>query len=273
MAQPPLVSGLEPEECLQTAHTYVDLAIADKPGWRSTLRDPPHELSYATLHYLAAMMTSGPPGPAFNIALHIYQTLVTLNYPPSVVSMVRLAVMRNMLGQNQFKLAEERFAALLRRNDDPNACTLQGRILAAKLTPETDKKALEWFRLAASLGGEKPGAWEWQASCALEMGKVYLRMKNFQKAKDIWKYCAENLDVAEGAWLYSTLLEDADAEKYQWVRRAAVSGIPEAAPEMARLEGLSLEDQGSKGQGPWERKASAVMQREWEAIAGDRKVV
>lgn len=270
MARPPLVTNLEPEECFRAAHTYVDLALADKPGWRNTLGDAPHSLSYATLHYLAAMITNGTPGPAFNIALHIYQTLVTLDYSPSIITMTRLAFMRNLLEQNQFQLAAAKFAAISRRKDDPNACTLQGQILAAKLTPDTDKQALEWFRAAASLGGEESGAWEWQASCALEMGKVYLRLNNVQKAKDIWKYCAEKLDVAEGAWLYSTLLDDSDPEKYQWVRKAAVSSIPDAAREMARLEGLKAETGGSKDLGSWERKAASAMQREWEAIAGDR---
>ncbi|ETS75730.1 hypothetical protein PFICI_12674 [Pestalotiopsis fici W106-1] len=272
-ARPPLVSGLDPEDCFRSAHTYVDLAIADRPGWRNTLRDPPHSLSYETLHYMAAMVIAGSPGPAFPIALHIYTTLVSLNYTPSILTMTRLALMRNLLGQPQFRETEEKFAALVRRKDDPNACTLQGMILMAKSTPETDKKALEWFRLAASLGGEEPGAWEWQGACAVEMGKVYLRLKNPQRAKDIFKYSAETLDAPEAALLYSSLLDDSDPEKYIWTRKAAVSAVNNAAREMARLEGLRAPSQDSKSVGAWEKKKSLVLQREWEAIAGDRAIV
>ncbi|KAH8194145.1 hypothetical protein TruAng_011692 [Truncatella angustata] len=273
MARPPLVVDTEPDEFFRTTHVYVDLAVADKAGWRITLKDPPHSLSYATLHYAAAMIMNGPVGPAYQIALHIYHTLVTLNYPPSIITVIRLAFMRNKLGQPQFSLAEEKFAALLRRKDDPNACAMQGIILASKLTPETDKQALQWFRTAASLGGEEPGAWDWQASCAMEMGKVYLRMNNTNKANEIWKYCAERLDVAEGAWLYSTLLDHSDPKKYYWVCRAAVSGIQDAAREMARLEGSRTEIEGVGGAGAWDAKSAGVLQREWEAIAGDRALV
>ncbi|KAF3010191.1 hypothetical protein E8E14_009821 [Neopestalotiopsis sp. 37M] len=273
MARPPLVSGLDPEVCFKAAHTYVDLAIADRPGWRNTLRDPPHSLSPATLHYLAAMIMAGSPGPAFTIALHIYQTLVSLNYAPSVLTMTRLALLRKLLGQPQFDEVEKKFAALARRKDDPNACTLQGLILAEKKTPETDKQALEWFRTAASLGGEAPGAWEWQGSCAVEMGNVYLRLGNPQRAREIWKYSAETLDAPEAAWLYASLLDDADPEKYVWVRKAAVSGVQDAAREMARLEGLRALGQDDKNAPAWEKKKASVLQKEWEAIAGDRAIV
>lgn len=270
MARPPLVSGLDPTDCFKAAHAYVDLAIANRPGWRNTLRDPPHSLSYEMLHYLAAMIVGGSPGPAFHIALHIYQTLVSLDYAPTVLTMTRMAVNRGMLGQPQFKEAAERFSALARRRDDPNACTLQGLVLAGKLTPETDRQALEWFRAAASLGGEEPGSWQWQATCALEMGKVYKRLGEPQRAREIWKYCAETLDTAEGFWLYSTMLDDADPEKYKCVRKAAISGVKDAAREIARLEGTRATEQGDEKSGAWEKKKASVLQREWEAIAGDR---
>lgn len=274
MARPPLVSGLDPTECFKAAHTYVDLAIADRPGWRNTLRGPPHSLSYEMLHYLAAMIMAGSPGPAFQIALHIYQTLVLLDYAPTVLTFTRLATLRGMLHQPQFQPTAGRFSALARRREDPNACTLQGLILASELTPEKDREALEWFRAAAELGGEEPGSWQWQATCALEMGKVYKRLGEPQRAMEIWKYCAETLDTAEGYWLYSTMLDDAHPEKYTCVRKAAVSGVKDAAREMARLEGARARatQQGDEKSGAWERKKASVLQREWEAIAGDRAV-
>ncbi|KAI1868191.1 hypothetical protein JX265_007014 [Neoarthrinium moseri] len=267
-AKPSLASGLDPQECFRSAHAYVDLAVADNPGWRDSLRDPPHSLSYATLHYIAVMIMNGPPGPAFNIATHIYHTLTMANYAPSILTVVRLALMRKMLGQPQFSQAQDKFTLMARRKDDPNACTLQGLILSAKTTPETDREALQWFRTAASLAGEEPGAWEWQASCALEMGKIYLRLKQNDRAKAIWRYCAQDLDIAEGCWLYSTLLEPSDPEKYIMVRKAAVSGIPQAAQEMAILDDPSVEGSEGGGSSSWDIKASNVFKKEWQAIAG-----
>lgn len=253
------------------ANAYVGLAVADQPGWRERLHDPPTSLDYAVLHHLAIMLMSGPPGPAYSIAWHMYYTLVLLDYGPSVLTTVRLALSRKMLGQPQFRVAETKFAALARRRADPNACTLQGLIIASRLTPEADEEALGWFRAAASLGGEEPGAWDWQLTCALEMGKAYQRLGNLDRAREIWKYCAKDLDSAEGCWLYCTLLDKSDPERYDWVCKAAISGVVDAAEEMARLEGQAAQAT-AEGASEWDKKVAVVIQQEWEKIAGIRPV-
>jgi hypothetical protein len=258
------VPELTPQECDRVANTYVRLAVADRPGWREKLGE-----DYATLHHLAILLMNGPPGPGFHIALHIYYTLTMLDYAPSILTLVRLARTRQKLGESQFQLAEDKFAALARRRDDPNACTLQGLLLTAQLTPAADAEALEWFRTAALLGGEVPGAWEWQLTCALEMGKAHLRLGNRERAKAIWGYCAKELDSAEGCWLYCSVLDESDPERYDWVCKAAISGVKDAAEEMARLQGLAARNP-PEGASEWDKKAAAVMQKEWETIAGVR---
>lgn len=280
----PLFSDLDPEECQATAHKYVDLAIGNGPDWQKSLTKPPHSLSPTTLHYVAALIVMGPPGPPFHIATHIQHTLTTLNYAPSVLSLAMMALKTRKLGRPQFQAAEAKAAALARRKDDPNACTLQGLIIlagaaqrtadgtataTATSTEEADRQALEWFRTASSLGGEEPGAWEWQASCALEMGKAYERLKQPERARAIFEYCAKVLDRDEGCWLYANSLEPLHPERYVWMRKAAISGNKEAAREMAIYEELAAE---AHKEGSWEQKASRVFQAEWEAIADDRAV-
>jgi hypothetical protein len=266
-AQTALFSDANPALCLALAHEYVDRAVINSPDWQTTLNVAP--FSYSKLHYIAIMITMGPPQAAFNISLHILQTLVTLNYAPSILTMVRMALRRNMLGQPQFQQAESKFRAISGRKDDPNACTLQGMILAAQLTPETDRQAMNWFREAASIGGEEPGAWEWQASCALEMGKAYTRLQQPEKARAIWEYCAKQLDLEEGGWLYASSLERSHPERRDLVQKAAIGGNQEAAREMAAYEGSVANKTGASTVGAWDRKAAAVLQKEWEAIAAE----
>ncbi|KAI0127314.1 hypothetical protein BJ170DRAFT_624964 [Xylariales sp. AK1849] len=271
-ARPPLVSDLDPQECFRAINDYVDLAIADRPGWRSAITQSPHSLSPTTLHYIAAIIVSSPPTPAWNIAIHILYTLTTLNYEPSILTMVRLAQRTRQLGQPPFYLAEKKFTSIARRKDNANACTLQGLILTMQSTPEADRQALEWFRTAASIGGEEPGAWDWQASCALEMGKAYLRLNNTERARAIWEYCAKELDIAEGCWLYSTSLDPSDPARYEWVRKGAVNGIEDAAREMALYEKSGMGTGADNIINAWDRKAAEVLKQEWEAVAGDRAV-
>ncbi|KAI7782193.1 uncharacterized protein LA080_013738 [Diaporthe eres] len=76
---------------------------------------------------------------------------------------------------------------------------------------------------------------------------IYLRRVKPSKAREIWEHCARDSDVAEGCWVYATVLSPAGPERYGLVLRAAVSEIPEAAREMARIEGMVVQDMASDG--------------------------
>ncbi|ORY69587.1 uncharacterized protein BCR38DRAFT_419498 [Pseudomassariella vexata] len=256
--------GLTPEACLSTMQQYVSIA----PTLQQ--RPLPTTLAKDKLHSIAVLIITGPPNAAWPIALHMLNTLVSLSYTPSILTMARLGFRTHKLGEPQFYPARCAFDALARKETDPNACTLQGLILAAQDTPATDMQALYWFRTAARLGGEVRGSWDWQAGCALQMGKVYLRQQEKDKARDIFRYVALELDVAEGCWLYATLLEHGE-ERKGMVLKAAVSGIQEAAREAARLEGLEMEKARQEGTlKGWEANLKGCLQKEWETIAGDR---
>lgn len=266
-AKPPIVTDAEvtPEKCYSAVQKYVQLAVADAAGWRSKLFKSEH-LSPYLLHYIAVMISTGPQGPAFQLALHIMQTLVlTLSYKPSVVTMVRMALNLKKLGQPMFADAEVAFRQLARKRDDPDVCTLQGLILSAKAKPEQDKLVLEWLQTAEELGGKEKGAWEWQSGSMLLMGKIHLRLGNKKKAREILKYCAEELDVRDACYEYGMLLEEGSEEREKWVLKAAVSGSQLAAAEMARMARTRFQD--SKDMGRWERKARRVLMEEWEAVA------
>lgn len=268
-ARPPLVSDLSPEECLAAARGYVDLAVEGAPNWRRKLTTERH-ISLYTLHYLAAMIITGPPSPAWHMALHMLHTGVQLSYTPSVLTLVRLAHMRNVLGQAQFSQAEEAFARILARRDDPNACTLQGLILAAQDKPSADAKALQWFLSAIQIGGEEPRAWDWQPSCFIGLAKIYLKQGKKGKAQETLRHAAADLDMPEACWLYANTFDQDDAERMVWLKKAAVSGNLAAARELgqATLRELNVDNLSSE-----KRKERQLLADEWLAIAGDKALV
>ncbi|RYO77319.1 hypothetical protein DL766_007284 [Monosporascus sp. MC13-8B] len=265
-ARPPLVDDLSPEECAATARKYAALALEDSSNWRETLTTK-HGISLYTLHHMANMIIMGPPSPAWHLGTHILYTCVQLSYRPSILTMVRLALRSNKLGDRQFSGAEEAFARLLARRDDPDACTLQGLIYARQNSRAADDKASEWFRRAMRIGGNEPGAWEWQSSCVMGLATIYRKQKQGKQARELLRYAAVCLDIPEACWLYASILDKYDPKRPSWLKKAAASGIEAAARELAQIELAGLDDWGLSRKERMEREALAD---EWLGIAGDK---
>jgi tetratricopeptide (TPR) repeat protein len=99
---------------------------------------------------------------------HILHTLAGLDYTPSVLSLVRIALQRRMLDQPQFEPAVEALERMLRRIGDSgrgggqkidlaaDAYTLRALMYAAEGTREGDNNALRWFRRAYEIGVASP---------------------------------------------------------------------------------------------------------------------
>ncbi len=138
---------------------------------------------------------------------------------------------------------------------------------AIYLNQAADDKALEWFRLARHLGGEEPRAWDWQSSCIVGLAKICLKQNKTEQAKDTLHYAAVTLDIPEACWLYATTLSEDDANRPSWLKKAAISGIPAAARELAHVESRRLNDRSlSKG----EMVEKQALADEWLGIAGDK---
>lgn len=268
-ARPPLVSDLSPEECLAAAQKYAQLAIEDAPNWRRKLTTE-HRISLYTLHYIVAMIITGPPSPAWHMAMHMLHTGVQLSYAPSVLTIVRLAHQKNLLGHVQFSQAEEAFARILAHRDDPNACTLQGLIFASQRNSNSDAMALKWFLSAMQLGGEEPGAWDWQASCYIGLAKIYLKQGKLAKAKETLRHAADGLDMPEACWLYANTFDQDDAERVVWLKKAAVSGNMAAARELGQA---ALRELNAENISNGKKKEGQLLADEWLAIAGDKALV
>ncbi|KAI1419011.1 hypothetical protein F5Y12DRAFT_320474 [Xylaria sp. FL1777] len=171
---------------LQAAQVYADVAIKNAKGWRERLidvnDDSPHRssdgegkgttLSAFTLHYVAMLIVLNRPGqtgPAGHLAIHILHTLSGLDYTPSTLTLVRLALARKVLGEPQFEPAVEALERILKRigdgsSDDKSAskgsksdfaadaCTLRALMYESENTREGDNNALRWFRRAYEIG-------------------------------------------------------------------------------------------------------------------------
>ncbi|KAK5631860.1 hypothetical protein RRF57_007574 [Xylaria bambusicola] len=174
-------ADLSADEYQKAAESYVDTALKNVPGWRQqsiAVDDnlPPdrgrgNALSAYTLHYVALMMVMtrvAPSKSAGNLATHILHTLSGLGYAPSTLTLVRMALARNLLREPQFELAVEKFEGILKRIGDgsngssnckisegdyaADACTLRAMIYEREDTREGDISALRWFRRAYELG-------------------------------------------------------------------------------------------------------------------------
>ncbi len=184
-----LFADLSADECLHAVQAYADAALKNAPGWRERLiavnaTSPPRSsdgggkgrrtLSTYTLHYVALMIVMSPTGSARHLAMHILHTLSGLDYTPSILTMVRMALARDLLGQPQFEPAFERLERIVKRIGDgssdksvgkdgkpdfaADACTLRALIYEREHTFEADKNALRWFRRAFELRQATPSA-------------------------------------------------------------------------------------------------------------------
>ncbi|KAI0476970.1 hypothetical protein F4859DRAFT_69720 [Xylaria cf. heliscus] len=173
----PIAKDVSADECFRAAQAYAHAALKDAPGWREKLittadRSPDEEertLSAYTLHYVAVTIIVGGGGPAAHLATHILHTLTGLDYVPSILTMVRMALQRKVHGQPQFEHAVQGLERTLRRIGDgssssrsssnnnidlaADACTLRALLHMEQNTREGDNDALRWFRRAYEIGG------------------------------------------------------------------------------------------------------------------------
>ncbi|KAI1505409.1 hypothetical protein F5X99DRAFT_243339 [Biscogniauxia marginata] len=330
--RPPLVrpdTALTPESCHRAVTQYVGLALTRSGRWREKLplrddddgEDPPHDQgqqqrqqrqraplpSLETLHAAASAIALSPrAGRPTDLALHILHTGVTRAYPPSVLTMVRIALVSSgALGRPFLAPAEEALRRLAEGRGAggdgdrdtryaPDACTLMGLICAAKGTCRDDEAALMWFRRAAEFarggdvgagGDEKEGGvekekekerdededrWQWRTSFLLAAAEIRLKMGEEGKAKPLLQYAADVGDNADACFMYSLLLNEDDPKRPFYMEKAAVSGVQYACRELGTKMMKQVDEEGLSRR---ERKERQVLAGEWLALAGDQAVV
>ncbi|KAI1758974.1 hypothetical protein GGR53DRAFT_186220 [Hypoxylon sp. FL1150] len=129
--RPPIVPAGEVSavECFRACRLYVALAIGNEPGWRrkylttatksSSSGNNPQDgngnddgdISMFTLQYVAVVLIKSNACPA--IGIHVLHTGVLLGYAPSILSLARLGLNRDMLDIPQLAPTKEALQALI----------------------------------------------------------------------------------------------------------------------------------------------------------------
>ncbi|KAI1781428.1 hypothetical protein F4818DRAFT_37781 [Hypoxylon cercidicola] len=305
-ARPPTVpseDAVGAAECLEACRQYVALAVEDRPGWRQRALatksgvSPDGKIPLYTLHYAAVVLMQ--QAAAGHLATHILHTGVLLGYAPSVLTMARLGLERDLLDRAHFAPAKEALEKLASAfsSSSSSAGTDRGGVaehhvyLADALTAmglacarssntaAAQDRALRFFGSAGRVASSyaDAGAWQWRASAALEQAAIYLRRGDRERARAALRGAAYELDSPEACFRYAQLLgEEGDdpEERVALLRRAAVSGVEEAARELSRVELRRLEDD-DKGRGlsEGEKRYRRFLADEWSAIAGDKALI
>ncbi|KAI0376841.1 hypothetical protein F5Y04DRAFT_196753 [Hypomontagnella monticulosa] len=277
--KPPLVQDDEvsPTECFEACTQYASLAIKDAPGWRhrnltTSEKADDGTIPIFTLHWAAIIMLLYPFQKVVSLATHILQTGVMLGYAPSILTLARMGLERNILDKPLFaptKEALEKLAASKKgpyTKYRPDTLTLMGIMYARLGTPAGEDQALQCFseaENAASASGTK-AEWGWRALAMKEQCEIYVRRKETTRAYELLRENIRELDNPDLCFQYAMLLDFDDPRRLTMLGKAAVSGYIPAAREMARMERVRA---AAEDLTDWERFARGVRGDEWFAIA------
>ncbi|KAI0122624.1 hypothetical protein F4814DRAFT_216506 [Daldinia grandis] len=293
---PPFVPDGEvsPTQCLEACKHYVHLAIENKPNWQQRNLSPTatspttttHDdktIPFFTLHYAALALLFYAPTPKSRfLAFHILNAGAAAGHAPSALNLAHIGYKNGDLEKPQFAHAKEALARLVAHPDRnrpylPDALTLAALVQIATNTRASADRATQLLEDASKAysagGGTGTGtaaAWHWRGRAMLTLSRLLQERKQTERARAILSAAAEELDDPRICFQYAMLLPQSDAQRRVLIRRAAVSGVEEAAREMARETLGSLEEEGLSA---WERKARGVIAYEWAAIAGDKAIL
>ncbi|KAK8123538.1 hypothetical protein PG999_003456 [Apiospora kogelbergensis] len=275
--------GGGPAECFGRSSSAAKIPTSDM-SWRDDDFADRMPALYATLHSIAGMLVQGPPGPVYNLALHILHALCKVDYALSVVTVARLALMSRKMNEPHWAPSVERFERLVKsltgyRTSSKaktgveaeeeallraNAFTLKGLIIAAsnkerpKPSPENYREALKYFE--AALGGSGPAAksrnssgsapalsFDWETPCIVEMGHCYAAIGNEKKAHAAWKFAAEELDDKDATALYAVhALRRDDPAREALLLKAAASHSKLAVDGLNRMYSERQQEKGDQ---------------------------
>ncbi|KAK4099064.1 hypothetical protein N658DRAFT_517665 [Parathielavia hyrcaniae] len=225
------------------------------------------------------------------MALHMLMTASSLGYTPSTLSLMNtlLSQRPSSFSKTRARLrdVESRFKRLLRTENNPDAMTLQGRLILKE--GGSSLEALNYFNRAIEAGRPKssnpsssssnepspssssprprPPRWTFEGSCYLNRGSILLQQRKPDQAAAAFRVAALELGLAEGYVQLAKLLPPAE-ERETYLMSAAQAGHVEAC----RLLALDLARRASDASfpgGDGDRAYAVSMAREWVQIDPD----
>ena len=249
-----------------------------------------HGISPYLLHCVGAILTSGPPNPGWRLGFHMLSTASELNYNPSTLSIAMLvfkinpAKVEGAMKQDAVRLAFSRFRGLVGQGRDPDALTLEGLMQARRgendaamrsftraIKASKMSNAVQTPTLVPSVDGDdmnrnsvvRPSRWTWEASCYIEMGKIFVKRGKRAEGEAAFRVAAEELDMAEAHYEFGQLQPRDSAERLRHLTSAAGSGHKDACRALAELELETAQRTGLTKEEADEHRRRAS---EWSAI-------
>jgi tetratricopeptide (TPR) repeat protein len=159
----------------------------------------------------------------------------------------------------EYRAPLERLGTLAKKDNDPQAMTLLGKILMAE---RREKEALDWFRRATQspTGGlDFNGAGE----ALVNEGRILSKRNDQNGAKAAFEKAALELDDPSAYFYLAQLQEPGSSNQQVYLLKAASSGVVEAYHNLGALELEKIANQ--------ERKPTSLddygLAREWFQVA------
>lgn len=172
---------------------------------------------------------------ADGFAVGMWSSASAAGYRLSTLSLIRHIIKARAYGRGaRFAKVEKRFKSLVATAKDADALTAEGELLYGQGNYEAALRVLQ----RALQVGKDDESFEWRAFCELCLGQVYVKLKRYQEAKDIFKSLSESgvpeADIELGQMLRPTDRETAARHLFA----VACAGRPDI---FAQLSEMSLE--------------------------------
>lgn len=167
--------------------------------------------------------------------MSMWSSASAMGYRLSTLSLARHIIKANAFGRGgRFSRVEKRFKTLVATAKDPDALTAEGELLYRQGHYDAALRVLQ----RALQVGKDDESFEWKAYCELCLGQVYVKLRRYQEAKDIFKSLSESgvpeADIELGQMLRPTDREEAARRLFA----VACAGRPDI---FAQLSEMSLE--------------------------------
>ncbi|KAN0095253.1 HCP-like protein [Hyaloscypha variabilis] len=248
--------AVEPHQALQFLREYQALAGKSNEGWEQRLCKV-HGISPSTLALLAGILKRAQSAGQQALAKNAMLAASRMGEKAATFDIISEALRVGTLYEYRGPL--ERLGILAKKDNDPQAMTLLGKVLMAE---RRENEALDWFRRATQppAGGlEFNGAGE----ALVSEGRILSQRNDKAGAKTAFEKAALELDDASAYFYLAQLQEPGSPNQQVYLLKAASSGVVEAWHNLGALELEKLKHQ--------EKTPTSLddfgMAREWFQVA------
>jgi tetratricopeptide (TPR) repeat protein len=199
-----------------------------------------HNIDPAAVATLAGILRRSQSKPQQILAKRIMLSASALGDKSATLDLISSALTTGNL--HEYTDALQRLGVLAKRENDPQAWTLLGRVYSARNNP---KEALNCFRKATRPPTGNVDFYGAGDALGYE-GQILMSQDDRQNAKAIFEKAALELDDPAAYFYLSKLQEPGSSQEQVYLLKAASSGIKEAWHNLGALELAKRTDKASK---------------------------